>query len=146
MAYIRLSWDLLDFCNETLFLFLFCSIMFHALLVMRQAHQKKRWIYCKGRGRGKLLDCHQLLEILYCYDKVRDYLFVFGLSIKYFSFLNILHFHLTRSFMTYQLRTLDFWFPEDNLWIQRPLEFHGHGSWSVCKAALSQYLYAKMQS
>jgi hypothetical protein len=51
--------------------------------------------------------------------------------------LNMVHFHFTLSMWAYQLQ-VEFLFltvlPLEDF--QGPLEFHGHGSWYVCKATL----------
>ena len=54
--------------------------------------------------------------------------------------LNMVYFHFTLSLKTHRLQYWVFFFLFPIVWslgdIQGPLDFHGHGSWFVCKEAL----------
>ena len=53
--------------------------------------------------------------------------------------LDMVYLHFKKTLRTHWLWNKIFDIPRDNLLddFQGPLDFHGHGSWSVCKAALS---------
>lgn len=87
----------------------------------------------KTMDYGKQLNCHWLLNILKCHVRVMTNYYL-GLSMKYVAVPP--HGPLSLSPGPTSLKSrflfLMTW-PLDDF--QEPLNFHGHGSWSVCKPA-----------
>ena len=100
---------------------------------------KKRWVYCKIRGRGNQSSCHWLLEMLVCHDGVLDYLVLWIVHIiccgpsKWPTFV----LHSVRGPINFKIGFLFpmVWSLDD---FQGSSNLHGHGSWFMYEAALSR--------